>query len=247
MIQYQRHKEILAKLEVHQAMSIHRLAKELLTSESTIRRDLSDLEQQGMVRRVYGGVVLAKHTGVDMPAFHREQENIAKKQQIVARAARLIEDGMSIFLDAATTTTHIVPYLSSHKNLTVVTNSLILTEKLGELGQDCVRVFCTGGIYITNNKSFGGRAAIRMIESMRADLVLFSSRGITLDGEITDTSELENEVRRAMIRRARVRAFLCYDSKIRQQYVFKLCDRDGYDYIISNAPLPPELSDAELS
>ena len=90
MIQYQRHKEILAKLESHQAMSIHRLAKELYTSESTIRRDLSDLEQQGLVRRVYGGVVLAKHTGVDMPAFHREQENINKKQEIAAQAARLI-------------------------------------------------------------------------------------------------------------------------------------------------------------
>lgn len=247
MIQYQRHKEILAKLETHQAMSIRRLAKELYTSESTIRRDLSDLEQQGLVRRVYGGVVLAKHTGVDMPAFHREQENITKKQEIAARAARLIEDGMSLFLDAATTTTHIVPYLSSHKNLTVVTNSLLLTEKLGELGEDCVRVFCTGGIYIAHNKAFGGSAAIRMIESMRADLMLFSSRGITLDGEITDTSELENEVRRAMLRRAKTRAFLCYDNKIGQQYVFKLCDRADYDYIISNIPLPSELNDAELS
>ena len=247
MIQYQRHKEILAKLETHQAISIRRLAKELYTSESTIRRDLADLEQQGLVRRVYGGVVLARHTGVDMPAFHREQENISKKQEIVARAARLIEDGMSIFLDAATTTSCIVPYLSNHKNLTVVTNSLLLTEKLGELGEDWVRVFCTGGVYIAHNKAFGGAAAIRMIESMRADLLLFSSRGVTLDGEITDTSELENEVRRAMLRRARMRAFLCYDDKIGQQYIFKLCDRGEYDCIISNAPLPPALADAELS
>lgn len=246
MIQYQRHKEILNKLETHQAMSIRRLARELYTSESTIRRDLADMEGQGMVRRVYGGVVLAKHTG-DTPAFHREQENIAKKQEIAARASVLIEDGMSIFLDAATTTAPIVPYLAGHKNLTIITNSLPLTEKLGELGGDCVKAYCTGGTYIAYNKSFGGSGAIRMVESMRTDLMLFSSRGLSLNGEITDVSEMETEVRRAMLRRAGLRVFLCIDSRIGRQHLFKLCDRDGYDHIISNAPLPPELADAELS
>lgn len=247
MIQYQRQREILNKLETQQAISIRRLAKELFTSESTIRRDLNALEQMGLVRRVYGGVVLAKYSGVDMPAMHREQENHAQKQEIAAQAARLVRDGMSIFLDAATTTSCIVPYLSGYKNLTVVTNSLLITQKLGELGDGSIRLLCTGGQYIPHNKAFGGTAALRMIESVRADLMFFSSRGISLDGEITDTSELETEVRQAMLARAKRKVFLCYDSKIGQQYVFKLCDRSAYDGMICNSPLPPQLADLTLS
>lgn len=243
MIQYQRHKEILAKLEGHQAISIRRLAKELYTSESTIRRDLSDLEQQGLVRRVYGGVVPVRQTGVDMPAFHREQENAPQKQEIAARAAELIEDGLSLFLDASTTVSHLLPYLTHHKNLTVVTNSLMLTQKLGEAGNG-IRVFCTGGLYLQSNQAFGGAAAIRTVEQLRADLMFFSSRGLSLDGEITDSSEYESELRRAMLARAATRVFLCDDSKLGRQFLFKLCDRSGYDRIICNAPLPPSLADA---
>ncbi len=243
MIQYQRHKEILAHLEANQAVSIHRLAADLFTSESTIRRDLSDLEAQGLVRRVYGGAVLASRTGIDMPAFHREQDQHLAKMAIAERAAALIEDGMSIYLDAATTTVRILPHIAAHQDLTVITNSLWLTDKLGELGDGCVRVLCTGGSYIARNHAFGGAAARRFIETTHADLMLFSSRGITLEGEITDTSEAESEVRRAMLKRAEKRIFLCAADKIGRQFVFRLCGRGEYDGIISNAPLPDELAE----
>lgn len=246
MIQYQRHKEILAYLETHQAVSIHRLASELFTSESTIRRDLGELEAQGLVRRVYGGAVLASRTGIDMPAFHREQDQHAAKQAIAERAAALIEDGMSVYLDAATTTTRILPHIAAHKDLTVITNSLWLTEKLGEFGEDCVRVLCTGGIYIPRNHAFGGNTARQFIESTHADLMLFSARGIGLDGEITDTSEAESEVRRAMLSRAGRRVFLGTPDKIGRQFVFRLCGRGDYDGFISSEPLPEALADLEV-
>lgn len=243
MIQYQRQREILSMLEAEQAISIRRLAKDLFASESTVRRDLNTLEQMGLVRRVYGGVILARCSGTDMPAMHREQEHRAQKQEIAAQAAQLVRDGMSLFLDAATTTVCMVPYLRGYQNLTVVTNSLLITQKLGEQGDSSMRILCTGGQYIPQNMAFGGPAALRMIASVRADLLFFSSRGISLDGEITDTSALETEVRQAMLSRAQQRIFLCHDEKIGQQYVFKLCDRSGYDKIICNAPLPPQLTD----
>lgn len=247
MIQYQRHKEITAKLESHQAMSIRRLARELFTSESTIRRDLSELEQQGIVKRVYGGVVLAKHASSLVPVFQREQDNVAAKQVIAARAAGLIRNGMSLFLDASTTTAQIVPHLSTFKNLTVITNSLIISEKLGDLGSDCVHVLCTGGMYLPVDKAFGGSFAVHMLETVSADLMFFSCRGINLNGEISDFSEPQTEVRRAMLRRATQRVFLCDQSKFGKQSIYKLCDRSGYDYIISDGELPEALRDAELS
>ena len=70
MIQYQRHKEILDLLEIHRTLSIRRLARELFTSESTVRRDLTSLEQLGLIRRVYGGAVLAKYSSLTPPLLH---------------------------------------------------------------------------------------------------------------------------------------------------------------------------------
>ncbi len=247
MIQYQRHKEILERLERFPAMRIGRLAKELYTSESTVRRDLAALERQGLVKRVYGGAVPVRQTGVDMPSFHREQENVNRKEEIAARAAVCIEDGMSLFLDASTTVSHLLPYLVRHKNLTVVTNSLLLTGKLKESGGEQIRVYCTGGLYLPANQAFGGASAVRMIEEMRADLTFFSARGLSPDGEITDSSEEETVLRAAMLRRSARRVFLCDDTKIGRRFLFRLCGREGYDTIVCNAPLPDCLADAALS
>lgn len=91
-----------------------------------------------------------------MPALHREQEHRAQKQEIAAQAAQLVRDGMSLFLDAATTTVCMVPHLRGYQNLTVVTNSLLITQKLGEQGDSSMRILCTGGQYIPQNMAFGG-------------------------------------------------------------------------------------------
>ncbi|MBQ8276795.1 MAG: DeoR/GlpR transcriptional regulator [Clostridia bacterium] len=246
MIQYQRHKEILDLLELHRTLSIRRLAKELFTSESTVRRDLTSLEQMGLIRRVYGGAVLAKYTNTDMPAFHREQENSEKKAMIASRAASLIRDGMALFIDASTTASHLADYLGNYKDLTVVTNSLPLTEKLGELGRDHVRVFCTGGQFLPRNRAFAGASAIRTVEQFRADLFFFSSCGISLEGEISDFSEEETELRRAMLHRAKTRVFLADDSKFGHSFLFRVCGREDCNYIVSNQPLPPSLLSAQL-
>ena len=247
MIQYQRHQEIVAKLESNQAMSIRRLARELFTSESTIRRDLSELERQGLVKRVYGGVVLAKHASSLVPVFQRAQDNIAVKQIIAARAASLVRNGMSLFLDTSTTAACIVPHLKNFKHLTVITNSHIIAEKLGEFSSDCVHILCTGGMYLPIDKAFGGSFAVHMLEMVSVDLMFFSSTGINALGEISDLSEPQTEVRRAIMRRSTQRVFLCDQSKFGKQSIYRLCDRSGYDYIIIDSELPEELRDAELS
>ena len=125
MLQCERQDEILSKLEKQKSINISVLAKQLYVSEATIRRDINTLEKIGLVKRVYGGVMLTKYaSSTDMPLTLREQERRPQKEIIASKAAELLYDGASIFMDASSTVQHMIPYLKAYENLTVITNSI---------------------------------------------------------------------------------------------------------------------------
>lgn len=239
MLQCQRQEEILAKLEQQKTMNISTLAKELFFSEATIRRDLNTLEKLGLVKRVYGGVILSKYaSSTDLPLSLREHESRPQKDLIASKAAELLHDGATIIMDASSTVQHMIPYLKDYANLTVITNSMKVIDQLE--GTD-VRVFCTGGHFIPRNRAFAGAAAINMLNDLYADYLFFSAQGISLSGEISDFSEEETALRKVMMTRATKSYFLCDHTKIGQSYLFKLCDSTDVDGIICNTKLPESI------
>lgn len=236
MLQCQRQEEILSILEKQKTISIANLAGELYVSEATVRRDIHTLEKAGLVRRVYGGVMLPKYvTATDPPLSLRAQESRPQKEQIAIRAAELLYDGASLFMDASSTVQHMIPYLKPYRDLTVITNSLRVIELLD--GTD-IRVLCTGGQYISRNRALAGPAAIEMVQHVNADFFFFSSQGISLTGEISDFSGEETALRKQMIFRATRSYFLCDQSKIGLSYLYKLCDSTDIDGILCDGDLP---------
>lgn len=236
MLQCQRQEEILAVLEQKKTMHISEFAKLLYVSEATIRRDLNTLEKLGLVKRVYGGVMLSKYAGsTDLPLSLREQERRPQKDLIASRAAELLHNGATIIMDASSTVQHMIPYLSDYSNLTVITNSMKVIDQLE--GTD-IRVFCTGGNFISRNRAFAGTAAIHMLKNIYADYLFFSAQGLSLSGEISDFSEEETLLRQVMLTRATKSYFLCDHSKIGQSFLFRLCDSTDIDGIICDRALP---------
>ena len=239
MLQCQRQEEILAKLEQQKTINIADLAKQLFVSEATVRRDLNTLEKLGLVKRVYGGVILSKYANsTDLPLSLREHESRPQKDLIAAKAAEYLHNGATIIMDASSTVQHMIPYLKEYENLTVITNSLKVVDQLS--GTD-IRVYCTGGYFIPRNRAFAGPAAINMIRDIYADYLFFSAQGLSLSGEISDFSEEETALRRVMLQRATKSYFLCDSSKIGQSYLFKVCDSMDVDGIICNIPLPESI------
>lgn len=236
MLRCQRQEEILAVLEQKKAINISELAKLLFVSEATIRRDLNTLEKLGLAKRVYGGVMLSKYaSSMDLPLFLREHERRTQKELIASKAAKLLHNGATIIMDASTTVQHMVPYLAEYDDLTVITNSMSVIDQLESTE---IRVLCTGGSFIPRNRAFAGTAAIQMIKNINADYLFFSAQGISLSGEISDSSEEETLLRKVMITRATKSYFLCDNSKIGQSYLFKLCDSVDIDGIICDTELP---------
>lgn len=239
MLQCERQEEILSKLEKQKTINISVLAKQLYVSEATVRRDINALEKIGLVKRVYGGVMLSKYaTSTDIPLTLREQERRPQKDIIASKAAELLYDGATIFMDASSTVQHMIPYLKSYHDLTVITNSIKLIDNLDNTD---IRVFCTGGRYISRNRAFAGPAAINMINNIFVDFFFFSSQGISMSGDISDFSEEETDLRRMMLSHSTKTYFLCDQSKIGQSFLFKVCNSTEIDGIICDIELPESI------
>lgn len=242
MLQYERQQDILRYLENQHIATVGQLAEAVYTSESSVRRDLSILEKQGMVCRVYSGVILAKYRIANVPFMLRKMENIAQKQYIAEKASGLLFDGATIFIDGSSTAGMLTKYLDRFQNIKVITNSSTVVE---EASKYLDYIWLTGGRYNRDDRTFVGPEAEKFVRALNIDLFFFSSQGITEAGEINDSSETDNSFRRVVMERSSRKIFLCDSSKVGIHRMFKLCTRFEIDGIICEKPLPWENAKSE--
>lgn len=232
MIQWERQSAIIKLLEEKRTATVHELAQAIFISEASIRRDLETLEKQGLVKRVYGGVMLARYANGIVPVGLRDSEHSVAKEALARRAAERIRDGDTVMMDASSTVRRIVKYIGNRRNLTIITNNLRIFSDVTEYGYSDLRLYCTGGAYSAENHAFVGEAAQAYLRTVRADCLFLSSQGLSEDGEISDASEEETALRRVMLARAERRYFLCDSSKLGKRYTFTLCHRDELTEVI---------------
>ena len=182
MIQVGRQQQIMELLHAKHFMTVSEIAESIYVSEATVRRDISKLAEQGLVKQVYGGVVLSEYRNEVVPISLRDKENSAKKEQIAMKAAELIHDNDTVIFDASSTVRRICRHITERKNLTIITNYLRVCQ---ELKDSDVTVYCTGGALMTRRECFLGHYAEEFIRGIKADAVFFSSQGYSENGEIT--------------------------------------------------------------
>ena len=151
------------------------------------------------------------------------------------KAVEFVRDGDIIMLDGSTSAYSIIPYLTSFKNLIVITSSAKSSFLLGRMG---INNICTGGRMITKSLSHIGEEAESTVRRYNADLVFFSCRGLSMDGHLTDNSIEENSLRKVMLQHARKKVFLCDSSKLEHTYLNNLCHLSDVDEIICEKWLP---------
>lgn len=235
----ERQKRILELLKEHPEISVAKMAAELYVSEPTVRRDLTELEEKGLITKFYGGARVNKIApDSEIPFFLRENEKSAAKAEMGRKAAAHIRDGMVLMLDGSTSAFHIVPYLADFKDLIVVTSGAKTAVALAEMN---IRTYCTGGQMIIHSFSYVGEQAENFIRSINADLLFFSCRGLTADGKMTDVSVEEANLRKVMFAQSKKKILLCDDSKFDKLYFYNMGNAKEMDDIISNVPLPLEI------
>ena len=230
MLMIDRQQQLLEILKRERSVGVARLARELYASEPTIRRDLALLEKQGYLKRVYGGAVIGGAPDREIPYEVRAGEQETAKTVMARRAASFLHKGDMVFLDGSSSAYHMVDPIAQVGDILVVTSGAKTAVALAERG---VRVISTGGQMITRSFSYVGSHAEACVRSIRADTVFFSCRGLSEDGEMTDISIEEINLRRVMLERARVKVLLCDSSKLGKQYLYSLGHRSDLDAVIS--------------
>lgn len=236
---YEREDKILDILAACEAVRISDLSEKLFISVPTLRRDLIKLDKKGLILRGHGKVSLVKNSAdTKIPFSLREEEQNGAKNIMAKIAASYIKDGDVIMLDASTSAYCIVPYLTEFKNIIVITSGAKTALLLAHYG---ISNICTGGQMINKSFSYIGNDAISVVLRYNADVVFFSCRGLAMNGNLTDGSIEESNLRRVMMKQSKKKILLCDRSKIGNIYLHNLCHVSELDEVISDVKLPESI------
>lgn len=237
MFRNERKNEILKILSAQGYMTVAELSKLLYTSESSIRRDLVELEQETLVLRSYGGVELNKGNARSVPFALRLHSRIQEKKRIAEKAAALVGEKDIVFLDQSSSALFLAQELFRTKKVTIVTNNLEIICSEQPAG---VTVYATGGRVSGYRRCLIGENATGIFSQMRAEFAFFSSKALSPEGVIYDNSLEEVKVKEAMIQNAAKSVFLCDSEKFHKYAGYKQCDLNRVDYLINEGQTPEE-------
>ncbi|MEL6586911.1 MAG: DeoR/GlpR family DNA-binding transcription regulator [Pseudomonadota bacterium] len=236
-----RHPLILDVLRRDGRATVEGLAAALGVTVQTIRRDLSDLAETGHLTRVHGGAVLP--SGVTNIAHgDRRALNADAKADIARRAAALIPDRASVFLNIGTTTEAVAQALRTHDGLMVVTNNLNVANILAESDADVV---VTGGTLRRADGGLTGPLAAAAVARFKVDVAVVGCSALDQDGDLLDFDPSEVEVSQAILRQSRRRILVADQSKLEREAPVRIGTLDQIDIWVSDGR-PPRPLEARL-
>ena len=225
----ERQKEILEILYKKSRVSVKELSKALYVTEMTVRRDLSEMEKGGFLRRFRGGAVLKINAG-EMPISERLLLDREEKGELAEMCLEYLGDGISIFIDSSSTCQYILPYLSRYKNITVITNSISAILTLGRMHIPGVLV---GGEYYEQDMCTVGSLAERYVKEMNVDVAFFTTAAISHDGVISDFDLRQTIIRKYVMENAKSSIFLFEKKKIGKKHLHTLCRAEDATAVLS--------------
>ena len=188
-------------IEENARASVIDLSKRLSVSEVTIRKDLAILEGEGSVLRTHGGAISVGRSRAELAFEVRARLHTTEKSLIGAEAARLVEDGDSIALDASSTALQIARHLKARRELTVVTNGIRVATELA--AQPSITVLMPGGAVRWEAFSLVGKWGTMMLRQLNIQKAFVGAVGFTLEEGLTDVNAEEAELKRAMVMSAK--------------------------------------------
>lgn len=233
-----RQSEILELARHDGRVHVDDLAQRFDVTLQTIRRDLGDLAEAGLVDRVHGGAV--PRTGVVNLGYEsRRRMNAEAKAAIAAACAAAIPDNSSMILNLGTTTEAVAQALVNHQNITVVTNNMNVANIL--LANPGCEIMVAGGALRRSDGGILGEMTTQFIEQFKVDFAVIGTSGLDEDGDLLDYDLAEVRVSRAILRQSR-RAFVVTDhSKIGRAAPARIASLSEIDTLFTDRPLPARL------
>jgi len=236
----QRHSRLQQIISERGMIDLDTLSRELTVSPSTVRRDLNDLENRGLVRRTHGGVVWVGTEGAKDPgrpyAFEqRMRYRVDGKQRIAQAAAKLVQPGETILLDGGTTTFYLAEQLLGVQ-MQIVTNSLPISTLFQN--EEQAEVVVVGGLLYPRYGVLLGPMAEQMLATIHVRTLFLSVAGL-YQGSLYNQNMLLVQAERRMMEQAQRTVLLIDASKMGQQALVKLCELSKVDVIVTDAQPAP--------
>ncbi|MEV8467576.1 DeoR/GlpR family DNA-binding transcription regulator [Fluviibacterium sp. DFM31] len=200
MSQTFRHPEILEIARREGKVTVEGLAAHFGVTLQTIRRDLTDLAEDGRLERVHGGAVLTSGT-TNIGYEERRSLNPTAKQAIARACAARIPNGISLFLNIGTSTEAVAQELRHHENLMVVTNNMNVANML--VANPSCEILVTGGQLRRADGGLVGNLAAETIRQFKFDLAVIGCSALDQDGDLLDFDIQEVSVSKTILRQSR--------------------------------------------
>lgn len=223
---------ILEYLESDGAIKVTDLGDALKTSLVTIRKDLDELEREGLLRRVHGGAI--KNYTSQYNASFADRRNLKKpeKKRIAAATADLVSEGDSVIISAGSTCSYVCEALKTKENLIVITNSLSHFNDLAFCHN--ITTFFLGGRFDSDMQITVGDDVNDQLTKYTADKLIMGIDGIDIHGGATSYNHVEDFIMRQMILQAKRRILIADDSKIGKVTFAHIADITAFDTIVTN-------------
>lgn len=197
MLKVERQRKLSRFIGEKKRATVAELSELFGVSEATIRRDLEELDERGVIRRAHGGAVVVERASPEPPIIQRMTENEEEKRRIGRAAAELIRDGETVFLGSGTTTLEVARNLVDRDNLTVITNALNIANLFA--GNFNVTVIVVGGLLRHSELSMIGYITEQTLKELHADKVIMGIRAIDVQAGLTNEYLPETMTDRAII------------------------------------------------
>lgn len=230
MHQEVRRKKIESYLNEVEFASLEELAERVEASVSTVRRDLTSLEETGNIQRTHGGARLARPQREDLVFSNRKDVEAESKQRIAKACAEIIQPNQNLFLDAGSTVYFVAQELEDRRPH-IVTNSLPIANLYASHPE--IELVLSGGVVYPRLQVMVGPLAVQAFEQLSADVAIMGGGGLTEAG-VFNSHLLLVEQQKAMLRNAQKVIFCLDHTKIGRKSFTFLCPWEAIDVLITN-------------
>ena len=240
MAENSRRTKILSALRATGRVSTDKLAHRYAVTVQTIRRDLSDMEDAGLLTRTHGGAV-PRSSVANIGYDDRRVLNADAKEKIARVAASLVPDRASLYLDIGTSTEAVAEALLQHDGLMVITNNLRAATILAD--NPSAEVIVAGGVLRRSDTGLVGEQTVAFLRQFKPDFAFLSASALDLSGDFLDFDFREVQVSRAASAQARKSVLVADASKFSRQAPVKIGSISQIDTFITDVELPSALNE----
>jgi DeoR family transcriptional regulator, myo-inositol catabolism operon repressor len=219
----------------NQFASIPELCSKFEVSQNTIRRDIDELKERGVVSKVYGGIMFNRENDV-IPYQMRSVSLLDEKLIVAGLARQFIESGETIYIDSGTTTVNLLRNIPEDFQLTIISNSLNVYNEAIRLPH--LNVISTGGLLYPKTNSFVGSSAISTIKNYHINRAFMAATGVNLEAGATNNSFHENEIKKAVVQHCHNIILMVDHTKIDRSASITFCPLESVSVFVSDIKPP---------